>query len=66
MILEFIEKYGKATKSDIDNLLMEILPSVLNDKKKANKVRNIIYAMSKKDMTIINQGTRKNPEWIKV
>ncbi|MDA3905693.1 MAG: putative DNA binding domain-containing protein [Bacteroidales bacterium] len=66
MILEFIEKYGKATKNDIDNLLMEILPSVLNDKKKANKVRNIIYAMSKKDMTIINRGTRKNPEWIKV
>ncbi|MBE9468143.1 MAG: putative DNA binding domain-containing protein [Bacteroidetes bacterium] len=66
MILEFIEKYGKASKNDIDNLLLEILPSVLNEKKKANKVRNIIYAMSKKDITIINQGTRKNPEWIKV
>lgn len=66
MILEFIEKYGKATKNDIDNLLMEILPSVLNDKKKVNKVRNIIYAMSKKDKTIVNQGTRKNSVWIKV
>jgi len=66
MILEFIEKYGKATKRDIDTLLLEILPSVLEEKKKANKVRNIIYAMSKKDKTIVNQGTRKNPEWIKV
>lgn len=66
MILELIEKYGKATKSDIDTLLLEILPSVLDEKKKANKVRNIIYAMSKRDHTIINQGTRRNPEWIKV
>ena len=66
MILELIEKYGKATKSDIDTLLLEILPSVLDEKKKTNKVRNIIYAMSKKDNTIINQGTRRNPEWIKV
>jgi ATP-dependent DNA helicase RecG len=66
MILELIEKYGKATKSDINSLLLEILPSVLDEKKKANKVRNIIYAMSKRDKTIINQGTRKNPEWIKV
>jgi ATP-dependent DNA helicase RecG len=66
MILELIGKYGKASKSDIDALLLEILPSVLDEKKKANKVRNIIYAMSKKDKTIINKGTRKNPEWIKV
>jgi len=66
MILQFIEKYGKATKGDIDTLLLEILPSILDEKKKSNKVRNIIYAMSKRDNTIINQGTRKNLVWIKL
>ena len=66
MIIEFLKKYGKASKSEIDTLLLDILPSILDEKKKANKVRNIIYAMSKRDNTIINKGTRKNPKWIKV
>jgi Predicted transcriptional regulator containing an HTH domain and an uncharacterized domain shared with the mammalian protein Schlafen len=64
MIIDFISKYGQANKSDIDNLLMDILPSVLNEKQKENKVRNIIYAMSKKEKTIANAGTNRNPRWI--
>ena len=31
---------------------------------KSNKVRNIVYAMSRKDKSIINQGKRRNAEWI--
>ncbi len=64
MILEFISKYGKASKSEIDKLLLDILPSVLDDKQKANKIRNIVYSMSKRDKTIENQGTTRYPEWI--
>lgn len=64
MILQFIAKYGKANKDDIDNLIIDTLPSVLNEKQKSNKVRNIVYAMSQKDRTIINQGTRRYAEWV--
>ena len=64
MILQFIAKYGKANKSDIENLIIDILPSVLNEKQKSNKVRNIVYAMSRKDKTIINQGTKRYAEWV--
>lgn len=64
MILEFIGKYGKASKSEIDKLLLDILPGVLDDKQKANKIRNIVYSMSKRDKTIENQGTTRYPEWI--
>jgi ATP-dependent DNA helicase RecG len=64
MILEFISKYGKASKSDIDKLLLDILPSVLDDKQKANKIRNIVYSMSKRDKTIENQGTNRYPKWV--
>ncbi|MGE4567693.1 MAG: ATP-binding protein [Bacteroidales bacterium] len=63
MILEYIEKYGSASKSDISTLLLDILPLVLSDKQKENKVRNLVYDMSKRDQTIINQGTNRKPSW---
>jgi hypothetical protein len=64
MILELIGKYGKASKSDIDKLLLDILPGVLDDKQKANKIWNIVYSMSKRDKIIENQGTSRYPKWI--
>lgn len=65
MILEYLDKYGYASKQDISNLILDILPSVLDEKKKENKIRNIVYAMSKKDKTIENTGTHRFPKWVK-
>lgn len=66
MILECLEEYTYALKSDVDNLLLDILPSVLDESQRKNKVRNIVYAMSKKDKTIVNTGTNRTPKWKKV
>jgi ATP-dependent DNA helicase RecG len=66
MILEYLDKYKTANKQDIDKLLLDILPDILDENKKSNKVRNLIYAMSKRDETIINTGTTRNPIWEKV
>jgi len=63
LILEFINKYGEASKEEIYKLILDILPKVLDDVKKNNKVRNIVYAMSKKDKSIENKGTSRNPIW---
>lgn len=65
LIMEFIEKYGSATKKEIDKLVLDILPEILDKKKKDNKVRNIIYSMSKKDLCIQNEGSNRYPKWIK-
>lgn len=66
MILEYLDKYKSASKQDIDKLILDILPAILDESKKLNKVRNLIYAMSKKDNTITNKGTTRNPIWKKV
>ncbi len=66
LILEYLSKYKTASKKDIDKLILDILPKILDEKQKWNKVRNIIYAMSKKDKTIINTGTLRNPIWKKI
>ena len=64
MILGYIGKYQQASKKEIDELILDILPSVLDKEKRDNKIRNIVYAMSKKDETIINKGTKRNPIWV--
>ena len=65
MILDYIDKYGSASKANIDQLLLDILPAVLDEKQKLNKVRNLIYALSKKDKIVENQGTTRHPKWIR-
>ncbi len=64
MILEFIGKYGQASRKEIDSLIFDILPAVLDKKQKENKIRNMIYSMSKKDKSIINKGTSRYPKWV--
>jgi ATP-dependent DNA helicase RecG len=63
MILDYIRQYDFATKTNIDHLVLDILPAVLDEKQKANKVRNLIYALSKRDKYIENQGTVRYPKW---
>jgi len=63
MILGYLDKYNNASKQDIDKLILDILPEILDKKKKQNKVRNLVYAMSKKDKTIVNTGSTRIPIW---
>lgn len=65
MILKYIDRYGFASKEDIDQLILDILPQILDEGQKENKVRNLVYAMSKRDKTIVNQGTNRNPKWVR-
>lgn len=64
MVLDFIEQYGSAAKEDIDRLLLDILPDILSPDKKHNKIKNLLYAMHKKDGTIKNTGSRTKSKWI--
>ena len=62
LILEYLDKSKQASKEDIDNLLLDILPGVLDENQRKNKIHNLIYAMSKRDKSIINRGTNGYPQ----
>jgi len=64
MIIAFLEKYNSATRQDINNLLLGKLSDALNEQQKLNKIRNLIYAMSKKEKTIKNSGSDRNSKWV--
>ena len=66
LILEFLERYGSARKEDIDNLLLDILPGVLDINQKKNKIRNLLFSLSKKEKLIVNEGNNRNSKWKKI
>lgn len=66
MIIEYLDKYKTASKEEMDKLILDLLPNILSFEQKKNKLRNIVYAMSKKDRIITNLGTNRNPIWTKV
>ena len=45
LILDYLQAYGKATRYELDELLLTKLPSVLTAEQKANKVRNLLQSM---------------------
>ena len=62
-IISFIHKNGSATRSQIDELLMKKLPEFTKSQKK-NKIRNILFELSRKNEIIENIGSDRKSEWI--
>jgi ATP-dependent DNA helicase RecG len=65
MIVQFIERYGSATKNDLCTLLYPKLPESLNDQQKYNKVGNLISSL-KRESRIINTGSKRKTNYILV
>ena len=64
LILKFIQKYGSATRKDIDGLILDKLPDVLDAERKKNKVMNLLSKMRKNGL-IENKGSSAAPKWTK-
>ena len=64
MILAFIEEYGEASRSNLDNLILDKLSDVLSSEQKRNKLRNMLQSMAHNDGTVKNVGGRKNSCWV--
>ena len=61
-ILAYLDQYGKANRSQIQELIGKHLPDILTESKKYNKVKNILQSM--RTAGIINVDKDKN--WYKV
>ena len=62
LILKFIDRYGTATRADIETLIIDKLPEILDQTQKENKVGNLISKMRKEGL-IRNTGSSRNPKW---
>lgn len=67
LILNYLKTYNKASREDIDKLIANKLSDVLNEDQKRNKIRNLLYKLSKKDNKITNIATStRYPTWVLV
>ncbi|NLX00989.1 MAG: transcriptional regulator [Syntrophomonadaceae bacterium] len=64
LIISYLEKYKSASRKDLSDLLHDKLSDALGPEQKENKIRNLIFAMSGKDKTIVNRGTNRKPIWV--
>jgi ATP-dependent DNA helicase RecG len=54
LILEYLAKYREAKRVDIEKLLLDKLPEVLDEKQKYNKIKNLLQSMKNKGLVSPN------------
>ncbi|MCC6545686.1 putative DNA binding domain-containing protein [Candidatus Sumerlaeota bacterium] len=63
LVTEYLKKFGHASRQDIDRLLLDKLPDVLDEKQKQHKIHNLLSALRRADK-VRNEGSRGAPRWI--
>lgn len=56
LILNYLKKFGTASRKDINILLTDKLSAVLSDEQKANKVDNLLRQLRKTNMIEVTKG----------
>ncbi|MBU3181177.1 RNA-binding domain-containing protein [Clostridium psychrophilum] len=64
LIIDFITEFKQASRKEIDKLLLDKLPDILDEKQKHKKISNILTKMANRDRSIINCGPRTKPNWM--
>ncbi len=65
MILAFLDKFGSASRAEIKALILDKLSEALDEDQKANKLRNLLYSMSRRDRTIKKSGGKQKGRWMR-
>ena len=62
LVIDFLTRNGRASRKELQELLSEQLPSTLDEKKKDNKIKNLLQGM-RLEKKIENLGSRSAPDW---
>lgn len=62
LVTDYLDKFGQATRKDVDDLLISKMPDVLDAAQKAHKVRNLLQAM-RREGVIYRDGPKATAVW---
>lgn len=66
LVMQCLDKFGKITKSELDELLLNKLPDSLNYNQKKRKIKYLVnVCLQAKENKIKNIGTNRHPIWTK-
>jgi len=64
LVIKYINNFGSITKKDLDDLLIDKLPSNLSIDQKKRKIKYLVNEnLSKKEKVLKNIGKSNNPIW---
>ena len=64
-VMDYLEKFGAASREEIEKLIQDKLSEALDEDQKENKISNLITSMRRTGW-IKNSGSRKAPKWVAV
>ncbi len=64
-VMDYLEKFGSASREEIEDLIWDKLSDALDEDQKENKISNLITSMRRTGW-IQNSGSRKAPKWVAV
>lgn len=62
LVLQYLSKFGSASRKEIDNLLWDKLSDALDDAQKKSKIGNVLSKL-RVEGAIFNAASRTAPEW---
>lgn len=62
LICDYLAKFGKADRAELDQLLTEKLSDALSGEQKRDKIGNLLTKLRRQER-IFNAGSRSKPEW---
>ncbi len=62
LILDFLRQFKEASRDDLRDMLLPVLPEVLNDEQKENKLKNLLAAL-RTGGQIVRQGPPAKARW---
>ncbi len=64
LVVKYLGQYESATRADLNRLLFSKLPDVLDDKQKADRVKNLLQEMRKSGIIDTDSSNRRLSKWI--
>lgn len=64
MIVDYIKEFKKANRNDIRNLLFDKLPSILTDKQKEGKIKNLLTSLRIEGVITTDSENPQKSNWI--
>jgi len=63
LLTDYLEKFGEASRAEINKLLLDKLSEALDDRQKYNKVSNLLTKLRRRGV-IRNAGIDSAPRWV--
>lgn len=65
MILDYIKKFGRAKRVQLEEMLLEKLPDILTEEQKKNKIKNVLQSLKRNNKIKLDEASALR-EWILV